>query len=62
MGDREGHVFVVRVWREGAPPLAQWRATVEDLAAGHRIATTDLRDIEDFIRLRILGDESPPRG
>jgi hypothetical protein len=60
-GERREHVFVVRAWCEPAP-VPQWRATVEDLSTGQRLATTDLRDVDDFIRLRIRAADPPHRG
>jgi hypothetical protein len=61
LNNREEHVFVVRVWSERAGLAPQWRAVVEDVSTGHRLASTDLREVDDFIRLRI-GAGDPSRG
>jgi hypothetical protein len=54
----EQHVFIVRVWSQPAAAASQWRATIEDVATGRRVSSTDLRDVDDFIRLRIGGDQT----
>jgi hypothetical protein len=55
MSDRrtEEHIFIVRVWSEPGAAAPQWRATIEDVGTGRRVSSTDLRDVQDFIRLRI---------
>lgn len=53
MGAREEHSFMVRIWKEAAAAQAGWRATIVHLESGCTVAATDLRDIDDFIRLRI---------
>jgi hypothetical protein len=50
---REEHVFVLRVWKEPATSRVGWRATIVHLDSGCSVAATELRDIDDFIRLRI---------
>jgi len=50
---REEQLFVVRLWREAAAPEASWRASVLHVESGQKLATTELRAIDDFIRLRI---------
>ena len=50
---REPHVFIVRVWSESAEADPQWRATIEDVGTGRRVSSANLRDVQDFIRLRI---------
>lgn len=50
---REEHVFVLRVWKEAATSRVGWRATIVHLESGCSVAATELRDIDDFIRLRI---------
>jgi hypothetical protein len=49
----ENHVFVIRVWRDGDRPRESWRASVLHVGSGQRLATTDLRDVEDFVRIRL---------
>ena len=58
---KEEHVFIVRVWSEPGAAAPQWRATVEDVGSGRRVSSTDLRDVQDFIRLR-LGTVTPQGG
>jgi hypothetical protein len=63
VSDHQGeHVFIVRVWSEPATAAPHWRATIEELATGHRVASADLRDVDDFIRLRIGAGEPSRRG
>ena len=57
----EQHVFIVRVWSEPGAAAPQWRATIEDVGTGRRVSSTDLRDVQDFIRLRI-GSALPQGG
>ena len=60
MGDsREEHVFVLRVWKETATSSAGWRASIVHLESGCSVAATDLRDIDDFIQLRITPPDAP---
>jgi hypothetical protein len=47
------HVFVIRVWRDGDRPREPWRASVLHVGSGQRLATTELRDVEDFVRMRL---------
>lgn len=53
LNKQEEHVFLVRVWSEPNGRASQLRAVIEEVSTGHRIASTDLREIDDFIRLRI---------
>ena len=55
----EEHVFVLRIWKE-APPKVGWRATITDLKSGCKVAATELRDIADFVRLRISPTQDGP--
>jgi hypothetical protein len=57
----EEHIFIVRVRSEPGAAAPQWRATIEDVGTGRRVSSTDLRDVHDFIRLRI-GSASPQSG
>ncbi|HLY01977.1 MAG TPA: hypothetical protein VKR56_05705 [Candidatus Cybelea sp.] len=58
---REEHVFVLRIWKEPPPARVGWRATITDLKSGCKVAATELRDIADFIRLRISpSPDGPP--
>jgi hypothetical protein len=49
---RDRHVFVVKVWRH-ALACDGWRASVLHVASGKRLATVHLRDVADFISLRL---------
>jgi hypothetical protein len=55
---RDQHLFVVRLWREAGAEDA-WRVSVEHVESGQKFATTELRAIEDFIRLRIRNGKDP---
>jgi hypothetical protein len=46
-------VFVVRVWSEPSGSSAEPRAVVEEPATGHRLASANLREVDDFIRMRL---------
>lgn len=54
---REEHLFVVRLWREPAARNGEWRASIVHVESGQRLATTELRAIDDFIRLRITPED-----
>ena len=56
----EDHLFVLRIWREAAPSEPEWRATIEHVPTGKRLSSTDLKDVDDFVRLR-LADVSERR-
>jgi len=56
---REDHLFVLRVWREAAPSAPDWRATIEHVPTGQRLSSTDLKDVDDFVRLRLADDSEP---
>lgn len=53
---REDHRFVVRLWRERSASPPAWRGTVYDVSSALGIASCKLRDLWDFIMLR-LGDD-----
>jgi hypothetical protein len=55
--EREEHLFIVRTWRQ-ASAGQDWRVSVLHVPSGMRLASSQLRDIDDFIRLRIEPDES----
>lgn len=56
---REEHVFVLRVWKEPTASRGGWRAAITHLESGCRVAATELRDIADFVRLRISEGDGP---
>jgi hypothetical protein len=47
------HVFVIRIWQEDDRARERWRASVLHVGSGQRLATTELRDVEDFVRMRL---------
>jgi len=51
--EREDHLFVLRVWREAGAQSAGWCAAIEHVQSGKRLRSTDLREVDDFIRLRL---------
>jgi hypothetical protein len=65
MEERSEHLFLVRLWLEPgqAGPLI-WRGTVEHAPSGQRFHFISLRDLTDFIALRLepLAKEDKTRG
>jgi hypothetical protein len=57
---REDHLFVLRVWREPSSSSPDWRATIEHIASGKRLSSTDLKDVDDFIRLSLADAPGRP--
>jgi hypothetical protein len=55
--EREDRRFVLRFWRE---PSAGWRGSVYEVSSAFGIASGKLRDLWDFVTLR-LGQGSEPR-
>jgi hypothetical protein len=55
VNDRENHRFVVRLWREKSASEPVWRGSVYEVSSALTIASYKLRDLWDFIILR-LGD------
>gem|GEM_PF-5493746 len=53
-------MFVLRIWKEAPPSKVGWRATITDLKSGCKVAATELRDIADFVRLRISPSQDGP--
>jgi hypothetical protein len=49
---RDEHLFIVRTWRE-EPAGPDWKVSVLHVPSGLRLATSKLRDLDDFIRLRL---------
>jgi len=48
------HVFIVRLWYEpDGEQSAQWRASVEHYPSRQRMYFTTLKDLNDFITLRL---------
>jgi hypothetical protein len=57
---REEHVFIVRTWREAPAASGGWRLSVLHVGSGMRLASSQIRDIDDFIRLRMERDANSP--
>ncbi|MFY9720284.1 MAG: hypothetical protein WAK16_11660 [Candidatus Cybelea sp.] len=57
--EREDHRFVLHVWREPSATPARWRGSVYEVSSALGIASGKLRDLWDFIALRLgHGSES----
>jgi hypothetical protein len=54
--DRENHRFVVRIWREAGSTKPAWRGSVHDVSSATGIVSDKLRDLWDFIVLRLGRD------
>jgi hypothetical protein len=52
-GRRYERVFVVRVWREEGAGSGGPRGSVHELESGHRFFFSGLRDLHDFLTLRL---------
>lgn len=51
---RSEHLFLVRIWLEaGQVKPVRWRGTVQHVASGQRFHFASLRDLTDFIALRL---------
>ena len=50
---RKDYRFVVRLWRDTPEAHSPWRGSVYDVSAALGIASTKLRDLWDFIMLRL---------
>lgn len=58
VSDREDHRFVVRLWREKSASEPAWRGSVYEVSSALTIASSKLRDLWDFMMLRLgEGDE-----
>ena len=55
--DRKDHRFVLHVWREPSAAPPGWRGSVYEVATTLSIVSDKLRDLWDFIALR-LGQSS----
>jgi hypothetical protein len=51
--DRKDHRFVLRVWREPSAAPPAWRGSVYEVATAQSIVSDKLRDLWDFIALRL---------
>lgn len=59
--EREDHRFVLHVWREPSASAPAWRGSVYEVSSALSIASGRLRDLWDFIALR-LGQGTDPHG
>lgn len=65
--ERTEHLFLVRLWVEaGQAEPVEWRGTVEHVPSGQRLNFISLRDLTDFIALRLKtlpreGETTNPR-
>jgi hypothetical protein len=50
---REDHRFVVHLWRERSANEQVWRGSVYEVSSALGIASCKLRDLWDFIMLRL---------
>ncbi len=59
--DRQRYLFVVRIWQESnVEQPSVWRGMVEHVPFGQRLYFTSLKDLSDFIALRL--DKLPETG
>jgi hypothetical protein len=53
-GERLRHLFLVRIWQEPSSGTStEWRGLVEHVPSQQRMYFKSLRDLDDFILLRI---------
>jgi hypothetical protein len=57
--DRENHLFIVRVWREGRCRDGAWRGSAQHVTSGRSIVSADLDELTDFIRVRLAAQSEP---
>ncbi|HEV3091872.1 MAG TPA: hypothetical protein VGX91_10595 [Candidatus Cybelea sp.] len=53
---REEHRFVLHLWREPSSSRGAWRGSIYEVASAARIASGKLRDLWDFVTLRLGQD------
>jgi hypothetical protein len=53
--DRKDHRFLLRFWREPSTSGSGWRGSVYEVSSALGIASVKLRDLWDFIALRLGG-------
>lgn len=51
--EREDHRFILRFWREQSVSPARWRGSVYEVSSALIVASGRLRDLWDFIALRL---------
>lgn len=53
-GERSQHLFLVRIWQEPSSSASVgWRGLVEHVPSQQRMYFKSLRDLDDFILLRV---------
>jgi hypothetical protein len=58
--ERQDHRFVLHVWREPSASAPAWRGSVYEVSSALSIASGRLRDLWDFIALRLgQGADAP---
>jgi hypothetical protein len=58
-GEREHHLFLVRIWREPSASDNTWRGSANHVPSGRSIVSADLDEITDFIRVRLAAGVDP---
>lgn len=58
--DRNDHRFVLHVWREPSAAPPGWRGSVYEVATTLSIVSDKLRDLWDFIALRLSQASDEP--
>lgn len=65
-GNRDEHLFIVRIWQEAGRRLSQeWRGSVEHIPTRQRFYFASFSDLTDFIARRLKSkphDEKNSRG
>jgi hypothetical protein len=55
-GEREHHLFLVRIWRESSAQENGWRGSANHVPSGRSIVSANLDEITDFIRVRLAAE------
>lgn len=58
MGNRQQHLFIVRVWQEPSQlqPPGQWRGSVEHVPSGQRLYFASMNDLTNFMTFQLNSD------
>jgi hypothetical protein len=59
-GARHEALFVVRIWREPSQDGSHWRASIEDVVSGRRLATADFAELGEFVAHRLASSAGDP--
>ncbi len=60
--ERQQHRFVIHVWREPSASESPWRGSVYEVSTAVSIVSAKLRDLWDFIALRLGQTSDAPVG